>query len=761
MMARTGYKTFTISDFSGGLNTAVAESRLDAKFSPALYNVDFTDTGAITRRSGYVDMRAAEAVTGNTVDDGSLTLSGVSASPLSGYHLYVQQSFPGWDGYLTSFEFRRDGNVSATSTHDMRLYRGDPSSSGVLLDTVKDVPYVTGTHNVFFTSPQAVVSGTNYYVRLRNVTLAATNFICQLAYSNGDYASGALTTPYGSGESAGDDLTFAAYGYRTDSINGLYRYYQTDGDKYWVMVAGTAVLAQTDYTTDMEPTTWQAEDYYVSASTTGAVTSNAAWSAGEGVWLNATGEICTLRVPAAGEYAIGLNQVSPSVVGGSIRIGYGEWQDFSSVTEYIVTGDTSATNVIHVKLVSGDDVCVDYVRGWTSSAWQREYTTLSASTEHFGFATLDDKCYISSAYDRMVRFNGATVVSATLVTATPPQGSFVIEHKRRLWTAGDNTDPAALYYTDVDEPEDWDGGGVIYLAGKDAGAGCTGLVPFDNKVFYFSDSRIYAIDPTGPDTNWTAAMAGYNAISWSLGNIAPKSLVQTDNALIFLSADGVRAYGYIPGMYSQDGSGLIDLSENIRPTLDTISEAMKPKAAGAFYNGKYYLSCALDGATTNNAILVYSIPSGNKPGAWTKYTGFDVTCFCVTRGDEYGLYAGTSAGKFIKLDTGTNDDGSAIEMYYQTPQLAPGGFETMKHFKQLHIAAESDTVQQGTIGVTTDDVMAADQTASFTSNTAAQPVRLNISSRGRSIQYDITASGAAQPLNISRLTTVYHSKKVR
>ena len=58
------YKTFTVSDFGGGLNTAVAESRLDTKFSPSLENVDFTETGAITRRNGYISVTGSVAFSG-------------------------------------------------------------------------------------------------------------------------------------------------------------------------------------------------------------------------------------------------------------------------------------------------------------------------------------------------------------------------------------------------------------------------------------------------------------------------------------------------------------------------------------------------------------------------------------------------------------------------------------------------------------------------------------------------------------------------
>lgn len=614
------YKTFSIDDFSGGLNTAVAVSRLDPRFSPDLENVDFTDTGAITRRRGYA------AITG---------------TPMSG------------------------------------------------------------------------------------------------------------------------------------RVDALYRYYQRDTDKYWLTVAGTAAYVRQDAGVAAPVTRVEAETAFVSG--VDWVTTAyplGLWSAGAAKVGDDLCGTATFSVPKSTQLTIGLYLSGidplfrPKI---RVRIGATTYPTITATSGVVFkrtyTGLSATAHTVQVcgSYASGNSsIGVDYFDYMSTSSVTKVNSTLSATTDQFGFATLNDVCYFNSPYDRMLKFNGTSVVNATSVTATPPRGGYLIEHKRRLWTAGDYADPACLYYSDVDEPEDWIGGGSIYLAGKDSGGRCTGLTAFDNKVFYFSDSRIYAIDPTGPDTNWNAAMSGYNSISWSLGCIAPKSLVQTDNALIFLSADGVRAYGYIPGMYSQDGSGLIDISENIRPTLDGISDALKAKCAGAFYNGRYWLACALeDGATDNDSVLVYSLPQGNKPGAWTLYSNMPVASFFVTRGDEYGLYAGGTNGHIYRMEYGESDNGSAITMRYVTPQLAPGGFEAIKHFNTLHIAAESDTSQSLTVGVNTDDLEYSDQTASVTPNTAAQPVRMSISSRGRSIQYELTSDGAAQPLSVSRLTTSYLAQKAR
>jgi len=63
--------------------------------------------------------------------------------------------------------------------------------------------------------PLICVAGSTWTLYITNTR--ALPFTLGLAYSNGDYAAGALTTPEGSGESAGDDLTFAVYGQTLDA----------------------------------------------------------------------------------------------------------------------------------------------------------------------------------------------------------------------------------------------------------------------------------------------------------------------------------------------------------------------------------------------------------------------------------------------------------------------------------------------------------------------------------------------------------------
>ena len=402
----------------------------------------------------------------------------------------------------------------------------------------------------------------------------------------------------------------------------------------------------------------------------------------------------------------------------------------------------------------------DYIDYSQTGAWVRRDSTLTATPSATGFATLNDKAYYATAYDPTTGFDGT---SAAVTASGSAYGGFLCEHKRRLFCAGKSTDSALLNYTALDDGNDWTGGGSIYLAGKDSGGECTGLNVWNNLIWYFSPSSTYSLDTTGEDTGWVA-----RTISQTYGCIAPGSLVAAPNSLVFLSADGVRAYGFLAGINSPDGSGFMLLSENITPTLNAFTAAQKAAACGAYYKNRYWLAiggkvfvCDMEKRTRGSlqGSTVY-----NAQPVWTQYdyANLDIACFLVTRGDEYGLYAGASDGNLYKLDSGLTDNGAAIDLMYETPPIAVGSYVTTKHFRSLDIATDGGNATQ-TITVTpsSDDIDGTTQTVVADAASAVRPVHMQINARGRSLKLRITSPGVAQPLSISELTVRYTPPRMR
>ena len=144
----------------------------------------------------------------NAVEDGTagLLLSS-GAYDSSSYRVDCQQTFPTFTGRITAIQYRVR---AAPSQPTMSAYLGVYNGAQFVFFGMAASDFTVGLHKFTLPSSVDITAGTTGYVRL--IIDAAAAFTIRLAFSNGDYAAGALTTPYGSGEAAGDDLTFAVYG---------------------------------------------------------------------------------------------------------------------------------------------------------------------------------------------------------------------------------------------------------------------------------------------------------------------------------------------------------------------------------------------------------------------------------------------------------------------------------------------------------------------------------------------------------------------
>lgn len=780
---------FTIRDFGGGLNTAMDEANLPANMSASLLNIDFMDSRALSRRNGYTRITAtpleadpvdalyryykkndtkywvsvagtalytqqyvtttvpltrleAEAATITATPQVTYSLRNMSGGKAVGCTATMEIPVPhstsvtlGWTSNVTA-SLKLDAGSWVTATAGTKTWAGLTATA----HTVYLKPKAKNTK-----SAKLLTSGaaTDSYVRAYRATPAGTKHVRFRFYDQGFTDRGISRC----GVSVHDNPATAGYALNWSSTDAVYSFSVYRGDLYYAWPETRIITGAAARTTGWHTVDFIADGAYMRC------------------WLDNVfvGMEATTMLPAYANFAA----YEPGTGGSAVAL----WVD----TVETSTSSTSYTNVLTVL----DDF--DNISGWTSAGLDAAFTndtviydttkysvyadyidysaigthtkaltTLTATTDTFAFATHDDNCYFSSAYDQLSKYDGSSV---TAITATnTPACAFLVVKGQRMFGAGNATDPSKLYYTELDDPEDWGKSGTqngIYLAGQDAGGTSTGLAVANGLLYYFSQSRTYALDTTGTPDTWDA-----KCLSDSHGCIAPKSIAVAPNAVIFLSGDGVRAHGTVQNVYSDDGSAFVTLSDNIKPTLMAYTDAQKKAAVGAVYQNRYWLAigsdvyvCDLEKRTENN-----------QP-PWTKYDGHDINCMAVTRADEYGLYAGSkTSGHLYKLDTGGNDNGSDIGMFYKTPPLAPKGYTTVKHFKHLHLAAEAPQDQSLDVTFTTDDVSAPVQTVTFDAGNDIQPKRLLVSSRGRSAQVTLESSGTDQDITISELTVMYNPK---
>jgi hypothetical protein len=142
-----------------------------------------------------------------------------------------------------------------------------------------------------------------------------------------------------------------------------------------------------------------------------------------------------------------------------------------------------------------------------------------------------------SAVDVPRSWDGTT---AQNLAGSPPNFAFSVEHKNRVWAAGNVAAPSTLYFAVSEDGADWTGSGSgnIKIA-LDDGDKITGLASHRGDLFVFkgpykgSIHRITGSAPTGSD-----AFARRPFIQSGLGCVAHNSIFNFGSDLGFMWADG-------------------------------------------------------------------------------------------------------------------------------------------------------------------------------------------------------------------------------
>lgn len=756
---------FSLREFHGGLNTAVDESNIPATMTASLANVDFLDSRAIRVRRGYV------------------TQSEVATARVHAVNRYYQ----------------KDGDSYWVAVCGTAAYMQQVLTTHVPLTTIEaeDVTPITGS--LTETSRRFASGGKVGLVTSASLTMAIPYSTALSVRSNCGTVLGASLSVDGAAyvNASGPKYSFASI----SATAHVLKVKPTPRNASSMRLSTTTSAFESGVTRNVGSGQVSIKfydgggtpaDFYMGVSfRSGAsdywaegygVTINTVYSTTKYVMTNGSVRTVTNIDRSTGWHTVTFERGGRMTLDGEVLMTVPYTPDDIHVECYVyyIGGNSAVFDSLAVNGVVIDDM--DSVSGWStvpldtyaasasvatyadiydSTPWMEldslaysalgtftaRATNLTATSNVFGIATMNDALYIASAYDALQKSTGGAFSAVTASGTTT--GAYLIEHRNRLFSAGDASDPSLLRYSALDKAEVWDtsgGGGSIYFAGKDSGGNCTGLVSWNDILLYFSESKTYALDTSGEVANWSA-----KTLSTTHGCIAPRSVAAAPNGVIFLSGDGVRSYGITQGVYADDGSAFAILSDNITPTLESYTDAERKAALGCIYNNRYWLAIGDD-------VYVCDLEKriDNQP-PWTHYTGFDIGCFFVDRADNYALYAGSKTdGTIYRLDYGGSDNGEAIPLYYRFPPVTSDGYTSVKHFRHLHIAAESEKPVSVLVTMTTDDVSPPAQSVTFDELTSIQPRRLAVSSRGRSAQIEIQADSTDQDLTISELTLTYN-----
>lgn len=201
----------------------------------------------------------------------------------------------------------------------------------------------------------------------------------------------------------------------------------------------------------------------------------------------------------------------------------------------------------------------------------------------------------------------------------------------------------------------------------------------------------------------------------------------------------------------------------------TEGTASKDRPFAVAWNKEYWLSVATE--TSGNFSLQYvkSWITNPNPHAWMPMNGMNLRSF-VADGNN-ALYGGAaSTGAFYRLDYGTNDDGSAIDGFYETPDLtlrgafSNGYAEGNWQNKQLHeiwidVDAESDNTFR--LGLSINGGSYSEQTRDVTGSARQLEIFYNQTKFAKYFRLRFRNNQIDKGLNLNNAAIIYQPLNTR
>lgn len=284
-----------------------------------------------------------------------------------------------------------------------------------------------------------------------------------------------------------------------------------------------------------------------------------------------------------------------------------------------------------------------------------------------------DVMLLSNAYDGMVCIRGDDMTAS--VVPTPKKFGVIARYAERIWGGAIIDDPDMLVYSAPYDPFDWtqndeipeDGAGDVMQPSWD-GDSFTTLTPFGSQLLAFKRTRVWRILGTNPGEYTFKEQYG--------GGASYAATVATDGTrILMLSREGLRQYDgeSVAAYYQEYAEGVF--RRMTRSALD--------KAFAVMHNGTYYCALPLDGAASNNAVLIYN----TREHTWLLREDVEVEAFLSTEGALYFTSAATP-GRLWRWHDDAWDEGAAQPMRWMSPWMDFGYKNVVKGSFTLYLTVE-------------------------------------------------------------------------
>lgn len=362
---------------------------------------------------------------------------------------------------------------------------------------------------------------------------------------------------------------------------------------------------------------------------------------------------------------------------------------FSSGTDFILRARDNAGGTQSV------------IEAHTGSGSWGALTGASSQTAGKGhvFITAKDACYIINDTDTVLKTANGTSTSEIAAFPNGVDARWFHNYMFVITAAG------RLFWSELNDPEDWTDVATQFIdVNPNDGDTVVGLGILKDELFIFKKNGMWSLTGFG-EADFDLSDMGEKMTG--IGAVSRKSIVETSNDIYFLSHTGDIPH-FRSVLRTREGFVLAGevISDPIEGTMKGLTKARLKNTAGMF-DGRKIWWAVTDSGIYNNLVVVYDEPTKG----WTRHTGINASCFAIsgisgTQARYFGE-ASADAQSYI-LDSSTSDNGTAINMVFDSPMYNPFPERKCK-WKYLTLALDVDSaatldVDYAKDGFTFDDL---------------------------------------------------------
>ena len=313
------------------------------------------------------------------------------------------------------------------------------------------------------------------------------------------------------------------------------------------------------------------------------------------------------------------------------------------------------------------------------------------------YCVFDDIVIISDDANSAPLYYDQTTCAA--LGGTPPNFAFCVKHKNRAWAAGNVAFPSRLYYSALDNAQDWVGAGSGTIdIDSDDGDGITGIASHKNSLFIFkgpnrgSIHRLTGSSPTGAD-----AFARETFVE-GIGAVWQNSIFPYGDDLAFLTPDGSVHSLKVTQEFGDFRATALTAPINLHLATRTNRQYLKKAwAVSDNIRGVALISIPFDSSTVNSRTLMMDYRFN--PPRWAYWD--DLANICLANvidpsdSSRSKIMSGHSDGFVRKQfsDTRSIDGDTAITYNIKTPFM---NYATPYNMKVLNMLALGAATHGGT-----------------------------------------------------------------